>query len=41
MYFDQYDIPMKRNVSNDLTFKNAKEIFNKYIKKIYQNLKKY
>ena len=33
MYYDQYRIPMKRNTSGDLTFKNGKKIFNKKIKK--------
>jgi adenylate cyclase, class 2 len=33
MYYEQYGIPMKRNTSGDLTFKNGKKFFNKLIKK--------
>lgn len=33
MYYDQYGIPLKRNTSGDLTFKNGYKIFNKLIKK--------
>ena len=32
MYYDQYNIPMKSRFG-DLTFRNAKKVFNKYIKK--------
>lgn len=33
MYYDQYGIPMNRKADGDLTFKNGKKLFSKYIKK--------
>ena len=33
MYYDQYGIPMNRKNLGDLTFKNGKKVFNKFIKK--------
>jgi predicted adenylyl cyclase CyaB len=31
MYYDQYGIPMNRKADGDLTFKNGKKLFSKYI----------
>ena len=33
MFYDQYGIPMNRKTDDDLTFKNGKKLFSKYIKK--------
>ena len=33
MYYDQYGIPMDRKADGDLTFKNGKKLFSKFIKK--------